>query len=92
MKTISIRFQKTLFKQLCSYFFAKLNCKYVVFDPITFITYLSFIGFVAYNSKENLDSDVDLDVDGDDTLEYGKTQYPFLLSILIVQHLICPEK
>uniref|UniRef100_A0A3B3Q461 E3 ubiquitin-protein ligase RNF220 n=1 Tax=Paramormyrops kingsleyae TaxID=1676925 RepID=A0A3B3Q461_9TELE len=29
----------------------------------------------AYNSKENLDSDVDLDVDGDDTLEYGKIQY-----------------
>ncbi|XP_023663163.1 E3 ubiquitin-protein ligase RNF220 [Paramormyrops kingsleyae] len=34
-----------------------------------------FRGFVAYNSKENLDSDVDLDVDGDDTLEYGKIQY-----------------
>lgn len=27
-------------------------------------------------SKEFRDSDVDLDVDGDDTLEYGKVQYP----------------
>lgn len=28
--------------------------------------------------KEHQDSDVDLDVDGDDTLEYGKAQYPYL--------------
>uniref|UniRef100_H2ZT24 Uncharacterized protein n=1 Tax=Latimeria chalumnae TaxID=7897 RepID=H2ZT24_LATCH len=34
-------------------------------------------GFVMCNSKENHDSDADLDVDGDDTLEYGKPQYPF---------------
>ncbi len=26
--------------------------------------------------KESHDSDADLDVDGDDTLEYGKAQYP----------------
>ncbi len=26
--------------------------------------------------KEHQDSDADLDVDGDDTLEYGKAQYP----------------
>ncbi|XP_064415813.1 E3 ubiquitin-protein ligase RNF220a isoform X1 [Latimeria chalumnae] len=32
-------------------------------------------GFVMCNSKENHDSDADLDVDGDDTLEYGKPQY-----------------
>ncbi|XP_015210811.1 E3 ubiquitin-protein ligase RNF220 isoform X6 [Lepisosteus oculatus] len=32
-------------------------------------------GFVTCNSKENHDSDADLDVDGDDTLEYGKAQY-----------------
>ncbi len=27
--------------------------------------------------KEHQDSDADLDVDGDDTLEYGKAQYPY---------------
>ncbi|KAE8609973.1 hypothetical protein XENTR_v10011970 [Xenopus tropicalis] len=32
-------------------------------------------GFVMCGSKENHDSDADLDVDGDDTLEYGKAQY-----------------
>ncbi|XP_028667105.1 E3 ubiquitin-protein ligase RNF220a isoform X6 [Erpetoichthys calabaricus] len=32
-------------------------------------------GFVTCSSKENHDSDADLDVDGDDTLEYGKAQY-----------------
>lgn len=29
------------------------------------------------SGKENPDSDADLDVDGDDTLEYGKPQYPW---------------
>ncbi|XP_066454094.1 E3 ubiquitin-protein ligase RNF220 isoform X1 [Eleutherodactylus coqui] len=32
-------------------------------------------GFVMCSSKEMHDSDADLDVDGDDTLEYGKAQY-----------------
>ncbi|XP_053324569.1 E3 ubiquitin-protein ligase RNF220 isoform X3 [Spea bombifrons] len=32
-------------------------------------------GFIMCSSKENHDSDADLDVDGDDTLEYGKAQY-----------------
>ncbi|XP_045440706.1 E3 ubiquitin-protein ligase RNF220 isoform X3 [Pipistrellus kuhlii] len=32
-------------------------------------------GFVMCSGKENPDSDADLDVDGDDTLEYGKPQY-----------------
>ncbi|MGH0165048.1 UNVERIFIED_CONTAM: hypothetical protein FKN15_049276 [Acipenser sinensis] len=32
-------------------------------------------GFVTCSTKENHDSDADLDVDGDDTLEYGKVQY-----------------
>ncbi|XP_078527860.1 E3 ubiquitin-protein ligase RNF220 isoform X6 [Lissotriton helveticus] len=32
-------------------------------------------GFIMCSSKENHDSDADLDVDGDDTLEYGKPQY-----------------
>ena len=31
---------------------------------------------VSTTSKECRDSDVDLDVDGDDTLEYGRAQYP----------------
>lgn len=34
-------------------------------------------GFVMCSGKENPDSDADLDVDGDDTLEYGKPQYPW---------------
>lgn len=34
-------------------------------------------GFVLCSGKENPDSDADLDVDGDDTLEYGKPQYPW---------------
>ncbi|XP_067251715.1 E3 ubiquitin-protein ligase RNF220 [Chanodichthys erythropterus] len=32
-------------------------------------------GLVSSTLKEHQDSDVDLDVDGDDTLEYGKAQY-----------------
>ncbi|XP_026521528.1 E3 ubiquitin-protein ligase RNF220 isoform X3 [Pseudonaja textilis] len=32
-------------------------------------------GFVMCSGKESPDSDADLDVDGDDTLEYGKPQY-----------------
>ncbi|XP_028749034.1 E3 ubiquitin-protein ligase RNF220 isoform X1 [Peromyscus maniculatus bairdii] len=32
-------------------------------------------GFVMCSGRENPDSDADLDVDGDDTLEYGKPQY-----------------
>lgn len=31
------------------------------------------------STKESHDSDADLDVDGDDTLEYGKAQYPWLV-------------
>ncbi|XP_051760462.1 E3 ubiquitin-protein ligase RNF220 isoform X2 [Ctenopharyngodon idella] len=34
-----------------------------------------FRGLVGSTLKEHQDSDVDLDVDGDDTLEYGKAQY-----------------
>ncbi|XP_039532466.1 E3 ubiquitin-protein ligase RNF220 isoform X4 [Pimephales promelas] len=34
-----------------------------------------FRGLVSSTLKEHQDSDVDLDVDGDDTLEYGKAQY-----------------
>ncbi|XP_035377973.1 E3 ubiquitin-protein ligase RNF220 isoform X2 [Electrophorus electricus] len=34
-----------------------------------------FRGLVSSTSKEPHDSDVDLDVDGDDTLSYGKAQY-----------------
>lgn len=33
-------------------------------------------GFAMCTTKESHDSDADLDVDGDDTLEYGKAQYP----------------
>ncbi|XP_028857003.1 E3 ubiquitin-protein ligase RNF220 isoform X2 [Denticeps clupeoides] len=33
------------------------------------------VGIVSSTSKENHDSDVDLDVDGDDTLDFGKPQY-----------------
>ncbi|XP_060730029.1 E3 ubiquitin-protein ligase RNF220a isoform X4 [Tachysurus vachellii] len=32
-------------------------------------------GFAMCSAKESHDSDADLDVDGDDTLEYGKAQY-----------------
>ncbi|XP_016358377.1 E3 ubiquitin-protein ligase RNF220-like isoform X6 [Sinocyclocheilus anshuiensis] len=32
-------------------------------------------GFAICSTKESHDSDADLDVDGDDTLEYGKAQY-----------------
>ncbi|XP_059359866.1 E3 ubiquitin-protein ligase RNF220 isoform X2 [Carassius carassius] len=34
-----------------------------------------FRGLVSSSLKEHQDSDADLDVDGDDTLEYGKAQY-----------------
>ncbi|XP_016357615.1 E3 ubiquitin-protein ligase RNF220-like [Sinocyclocheilus anshuiensis] len=34
-----------------------------------------FRGLVSSTLKEHQDSDADLDVDGDDTLEYGKAQY-----------------
>ncbi|XP_059379591.1 E3 ubiquitin-protein ligase RNF220-like isoform X2 [Carassius carassius] len=34
-----------------------------------------FSGLVSSTLKEHQDSDADLDVDGDDTLEYGKAQY-----------------
>ncbi|XP_037391824.1 E3 ubiquitin-protein ligase RNF220 [Pygocentrus nattereri] len=34
-----------------------------------------FRGLVSSTVKENQDSDADLDVDGDDTLNYGKAQY-----------------
>ncbi|GAA6079652.1 E3 ubiquitin-protein ligase Rnf220-like isoform X1, partial [Tachysurus ichikawai] len=34
-----------------------------------------FTGLVNSASKEQQDSDVDLDVDGDDTLSYGRAQY-----------------
>uniref|UniRef100_A0A8C1PDJ7 E3 ubiquitin-protein ligase RNF220 middle domain-containing protein n=1 Tax=Cyprinus carpio TaxID=7962 RepID=A0A8C1PDJ7_CYPCA len=36
-----------------------------------------FRGLVSSTLKEHQDSDADLDVDGDDTLEYGKAQYPY---------------
>ncbi len=36
-------------------------------------------GFAMCSRKESHDSDADLDVDGDDTLEYGKAQYPWLV-------------
>lgn len=38
-------------------------------------------GFAMCSTKESHDSDADLDVDGDDTLEYGKAQYPSLTSL-----------
>ncbi|XP_068095643.1 E3 ubiquitin-protein ligase RNF220 isoform X5 [Hyperolius riggenbachi] len=38
-------------------------------------TRLNGSGFIMCSSKETHDSDADLDVDGDDTLEYGKAQY-----------------
>lgn len=34
------------------------------------------------SGKENPDSDADLDVDGDDTLEYGKPQYRFWKALI----------
>lgn len=44
-------------------------------------------GFAMCSTKESHDSDADLDVDGDDTLEYGKAQYPSLkLSRLSAAH------
>ncbi|KTG40590.1 hypothetical protein cypCar_00018695 [Cyprinus carpio] len=39
-----------------------------------------FRGLVSSTLKEHQDSDADLDVDGDDTLEYGKAQYPYFCS------------
>ncbi|XP_048108655.1 E3 ubiquitin-protein ligase RNF220 isoform X2 [Alosa alosa] len=41
----------------------------------SFLRGIKGVGFVSSTSKENHDSDADLDVDGDDTLEYGKAQY-----------------
>lgn len=38
-------------------------------------------GFAMCSAKESHDSDADLDVDGDDTLEYGKAQYPSLTAL-----------
>lgn len=43
-----------------------------------FIIFFPGSGFIMCSGKENPDSDADLDVDGDDTLEYGKPQYRFL--------------
>lgn len=37
---------------------------------------LSGAVLASVTSKECRDSDADLDVDGDDTLEYGRAQYP----------------
>lgn len=37
--------------------------------------FLAGTGFAMCSTKESHDSDADLDVDGDDTLEYGKAQY-----------------
>lgn len=54
-------------------------------SPVQILTHIFFIflffpgsGFIMCSGKENPDSDADLDVDGDDTLEYGKPQYRFL--------------
>lgn len=41
------------------------------------VLFSSGSGFIMCSGKENPDSDADLDVDGDDTLEYGKPQYRF---------------
>lgn len=41
------------------------------------VYFLPGSGFIMCSGKENPDSDADLDVDGDDTLEYGKAQYHF---------------
>lgn len=38
-------------------------------------------GFAMCSTKESHDSDADLDVDGDDTLEYGKAQYPSVTAL-----------
>ncbi|KTF79433.1 hypothetical protein cypCar_00025326, partial [Cyprinus carpio] len=40
-----------------------------------FEEYEWWTGFAMCSTKESHDSDADLDVDGDDTLEYGKAQY-----------------
>lgn len=47
-------------------------------DTLHIFSFPSGSGFVMCSGKENPDSDADLDVDGDDTLEYGKPQYHFL--------------
>lgn len=48
----------------------------------TIIPFLPLLGtgFAMCSTKESHDSDADLDVDGDDTLEYGKAQYPCLFT------------
>lgn len=38
---------------------------------------------MSTTSKECRDSDADLDVDGDDTLEYGRAQYPLSFTVMI---------
>lgn len=49
---------------------------------------LSGTGFAVCSTKESHDSDADLDVDGDDTLEYGKAQYPFLHTKPVLTYLM----
>lgn len=33
-------------------------------------------GFQTYSSKRHTEEDIDLDVDGDDSKQYGEPQYP----------------
>ena len=33
-------------------------------------------GFQTYSSRRHIDEDIDLDVDGDDSKQYGEPQYP----------------
>lgn len=33
-------------------------------------------GFQTYSSKRHIEEDIDLDVDGDDSKQYGEPQYP----------------
>lgn len=71
-------FQTEGFKSLSPssrFIFLSLVCSPVTCSPC----FLPGSGFVMCSGKENPDSDADLDVDGDDTLEYGKPQYHFLV-------------
>lgn len=34
-------------------------------------------GFQTYSSKRHIEEDIDLDVDGDDSKQYGEPQYPY---------------
>lgn len=63
-----------------------MYCKFKCVFPVQLISNIKIIltvwilftgtGFATCNIKESAaDSDADLDVDGDDTLEYGKAQY-----------------